>query len=63
MAFMVWRLGSLAGVTGLDVVIDKGVHVWPVEIAGYDFEGLGLTKVTGSEAIMGLVEDVDLEWL
>ena len=63
MAFMVWRFGSLAGVAGLDVVIDEGAHVWPVEIAGYDFEGLGLTKVTGSEAIMGLAEDVDLEWL
>ena len=49
MAFMVWRFGSLAGVAGLDVVIDEVAHAWPVEIAGYDFEDLGLTKVTDQQ--------------
>ena len=51
--FVVWRLGPLAGLAGAHIVVDEGMHLWPVEVVGDGLHGLGLTKMAGCSSIVG----------
>lgn len=51
------RFGTLAKITGTDVVFDESGDIWPGVVARKEFEGFEATVVAGGGMIMVLVED------
>ena len=49
---MTRRLGLLAGVARIDVVLNKGIDTWKPIIPSYQFEGSGSTAVSSDGSVM-----------
>ena len=54
---------ALTCVARADVVVDERAHAWEVEVAGEELESLLLAEMTCSETVVGLLEELDLDWL